>query len=186
MAGRGYFYDLVAVLIESLVEEMTKIHINDVVEGSLFVIPDRENSDTTIEELYDNYCLDFSPEELKNKEVEVEVYEPVRITSEEGKKFLKETIEDGMNFEWVVEHMEENYPEECPDMYDWFFAGKTNRQGNNIRTFLEQAFRESNFIDVLIEKLVAIKETSIRYDRAGILTGYSLQDFIKENPEVLE
>jgi hypothetical protein len=165
---------------------MKKIDIKDVKEGSIFAIPDREDSDTTIEELYDNYCLDHSADDLKDMEVEVEVYEPVRITSEEGKKFLKDTIEDAIHFDWVAEHIEENYPESCPDMYDWFFAGKENYQGERLKTFLEQAFQESNFIDVLIQKLIAIQETTIRYDRVGILSGYSLQDFIKENPEVLE
>ena len=165
---------------------MRSIDIKDVKEGSIFAIPDREDSDTTIEELYDSYCLDFSPEELKGMEVVVEVFEPVSITSGEGKAFLKEIVEYAVDFDWVMENIQDNYPQSCPDIYDWFFSGRINHQGHDLRTFLEQAFQESNFIDVLIEKLIKIGETSIRYDRVGILSGYSLQDFIKENPEVLE
>jgi hypothetical protein len=160
------------------------IDVKDLQNDCLLMYDSSEYTYDDPEDIFEEILSTEIGEITEEHEPKIRVYQPVYITSPAGKEFLKDEIERAVDWSWIYDSFTENYPENCEDMYEFFFAGQQGKEEEiEFQLTLEKSFKESNFIDMLVKNLTEEKRTVIKYNEIGILTGYTLQDYIKENKE---
>jgi len=159
------------------------INIKNLPKDCLLMYDSSEHTYDDPEDIFEEILSTEIGEITKEHEPEIRVFQPVYITSPEGREFLKDEVERATDWSWVFDTFADTYPENC-DMYNFFFAGQQGKEEEiEFQLTLEKSFKESNFIDMLIKNLTEEGRTVIKYKEIGILEGYTLQDYIEENKE---